>query len=145
MDADITNHHQRIQQRVMVEDPQLSQLGLPLQKINKHVGDFVRRQEALTSVASTKQMTNIVCKRNVSDATIPDEVLPTRMPETDRPQLAVFQSQHLAGKSQSSYSSILKTHRRFPSEFTQPDTQDITTDLNGKENRRVHLEQNSHV
>ena len=89
---DITNHYQRIQQRVMVEDLQLSQLGLPLPKINsKCVGDFVRRQEALASEASTKQLTNVICKRNASDATLPDaEVLPTRMPETDRPHVAVI-------------------------------------------------------
>lgn len=40
--------YQRLQQRLPVDDPEISRLGIPFVKINsKSVADFIRRQEAI--------------------------------------------------------------------------------------------------
>ncbi|KAL2083747.1 hypothetical protein ACEWY4_021520 [Coilia grayii] len=46
----------RMQQRVTVDDPELSKLGIPILKINtKSVSEFIRRQEALSATNVTDQ------------------------------------------------------------------------------------------
>ena len=50
----ITKMYERMQQRVMVDDPVLSKLIISLPRINsKSVHDFIRRQEALASIGTT--------------------------------------------------------------------------------------------
>ncbi|KAL2076465.1 hypothetical protein ACEWY4_027929 [Coilia grayii] len=52
----ITTMYQRMQQRVTVDDPELSKLGIPILKINtKSVSEFIRRQEALSATNVTDQ------------------------------------------------------------------------------------------
>ena len=51
----ITKAYSRIQQLVLVDDPVLSKVGIPLPKINsKTVRDFIHRQERLANYHSTK-------------------------------------------------------------------------------------------
>ncbi|ESO87510.1 hypothetical protein LOTGIDRAFT_166390 [Lottia gigantea] len=96
----ITQHYQRMQHRVMVEDPILSRLAIPLPKINsKCVAEFIRRQEVLIAKNSTTAPKDIITKEtHVTDIEMPQPLeLPTVMPVTDRPQIPVVERECLAG------------------------------------------------
>eukprot|EP00066_Takifugu_rubripes_P011898 XP_011601164.1 PREDICTED: uncharacterized protein LOC101061554 [Takifugu rubripes] len=52
----LTRLYQHVQQRVIVDDAELSKLGIPLLKINsKSIAHFIRRQEALSAANVTDQ------------------------------------------------------------------------------------------
>lgn len=58
---EVTRLYQRVQQRVTVDDPELSMLGIPILKINtKSVAEFIRRQEALSARNVTDQGLSIL-------------------------------------------------------------------------------------
>lgn len=81
----ITTSYERMVQRVMVEDPVLSKLGMPLPKINrKCVRDFLRRQEALASTNATNQGVTIIRRvTSISSTPLPDAPpLPSTRPQT---------------------------------------------------------------
>jgi hypothetical protein len=86
----IHKSYERIQHRVLVEDPILSKLGIPLPKINtKCIRDFMRRQEALASSHSTAQGSAIQTRiKSISSLTLPDTPkLPTTIEKNKRPEM----------------------------------------------------------
>ena len=77
----ITRAYERLQHKILVEDPVLSKLGIPLPKINsKCVRDFIRRQERLINYNATKQSTKIVRRLDqVVTCTLPEPSVQPRV------------------------------------------------------------------
>ncbi|XP_017564809.1 uncharacterized protein LOC108434293 isoform X2 [Pygocentrus nattereri] len=68
----ILKAYERIQHRILVEDPVLCRAGIPLPKINiKTVRDFIRRQERLLNLHATKQPATITKTTSISYADLP--------------------------------------------------------------------------
>ena len=97
----ITTIYQRMAQRVTVDDPVLSKLGIPLLKINsKCVAEFIRRQEALSGKNVTDQGLSILrrCESIASCDQSPALELPDVRPVTsNRPQTEYPDVPNLAG------------------------------------------------
>ncbi|XP_056598698.1 uncharacterized protein LOC130417277 [Triplophysa dalaica] len=69
----ILKAYERIQHRILLLDPVLSKVGIPLPKINiKTVRDFIRRQERLINLQSTKPPSATISKTSsVSSKDLP--------------------------------------------------------------------------
>ena len=97
----ITTIYQRMAQRVTVDDPVLSKLGIPLLKINtKCVAEFIRRQEALSGKNVTDQGLSILrrCESIASSDQSPALELPEVRPaSSNRPQTEYPDVPNLAG------------------------------------------------
>ncbi|XP_038071853.1 uncharacterized protein LOC119740580 [Patiria miniata] len=96
----ITKLYERMQQRVMVEDPILSKLGIPLPKVNtKCVREFLRRQEALASTNATSHGNTIIRRwQSVSGAKLPDAPeMPQKRGQTDWPETTYADIPSMAG------------------------------------------------
>ncbi|XP_062393947.1 uncharacterized protein LOC134082321 [Sardina pilchardus] len=100
----ITSMYQRVQQRVTVDDAELSRLGIPILKVNsKCVSEFIRRQEALSAKNVTDQGLDVL-RRHQSVAgdddtatQTPAPELPVERPHTSRPQVEYEVTPSLAG------------------------------------------------
>nr|XP_021326769.1 uncharacterized protein LOC101885269 [Danio rerio] len=96
----ITKLYQRVQQRVTVDDDQLSKLGIPILKINsKCVSEFIRRQEALSATNVTDQGLSVLRRHQSVSSTSqpPAEELPEERPHTSRPAVQYPITTSLAG------------------------------------------------
>ncbi|KAL0188361.1 hypothetical protein M9458_015460 [Cirrhinus mrigala] len=96
----ITKMYQRVQQRVTVDDAELSKLGIPILKINsKCVSEFIRRQEALSATNVTDQGLAVLRRhQSVSRTSQPPAVeLPDERPHTSRPAVQYEVTASLAG------------------------------------------------
>lgn len=68
----ILKAYERIQHRVLVEDPVLSKMGIPLPKINvKTVRDFIHKQERLINIQATKMPLTISRTTSISSTDLP--------------------------------------------------------------------------
>lgn len=98
--ARITAAYQRMQQRVTVDDPVLSKLGIPILKINtRSISDFLRRQEALSALHVTDPGLGVLRPHQSITTTrqAPAPELPEQVPHTDRPQVEYSITPSLAG------------------------------------------------
>ncbi|KAK6324441.1 hypothetical protein J4Q44_G00037830 [Coregonus suidteri] len=79
--------YERVQHRILVEDPVLCKAGIPLPKINsKTVQDFIRRQERLLNLHATKQPSTITKTTSISSADLPPAPhQPAVLPPPDYP------------------------------------------------------------
>nr|XP_009298892.1 uncharacterized protein LOC101885685 [Danio rerio] len=96
----ITKLYQRVQQRVTVDDDQLSKLGIPILKINsKCVSEFIRRQEALSATNVIDQGLSVLRRHQSVSSTSqpPAEELPEERPHTSRPPVQYPITTSLAG------------------------------------------------
>ena len=96
----ITTMYQRVQQRVTVDDPELSKLGIPILKVNsKCVAEFIRRQEALSATNVTDQGLSVLRRHQsvASSSQPPAAELPDERPHTARPQVQYLVTPSLAG------------------------------------------------
>ena len=96
----ITTMYQRVQQRVTVDDPELSKLGIPILKVNsKCVAEFIRRQEALSATNVTDQGLSVLRRHQsvASTSQPPAAELPDERPHTARPQVQYLVTPSLAG------------------------------------------------
>lgn len=95
----IAKAYERLQHRVLVEDPFLSKLGIPLPKIDtKTVCDFIRRQERLLNLRSTKLPSATVLKTMlISSKELPlAPCQPSVLPPPDFPQM---EFEHISSKA----------------------------------------------
>ena len=68
----ILKAYERVQHRILVEDPIMCKAGIPLPKINiKTVRDFIRRQERLLNLRATKQSSMLTKTTSISSAALP--------------------------------------------------------------------------
>lgn len=68
----ILKAYERVQHRILVEDPILCKAGIPLPKVNvKTVRDFIRHQERLLNLHATKQSSMITKTASISSADLP--------------------------------------------------------------------------
>ncbi|KAI4796966.1 hypothetical protein KUCAC02_026638 [Chaenocephalus aceratus] len=83
--------YERIQHRVLVDDPILCKAGFPLPKINiKTVQDFIRAQERLLNLRVTEQPAMLSKTTSVSSADLPPAPhQPAVLPPPDYPPDAV--------------------------------------------------------
>jgi len=82
----ILKAYERIQHCILLEDPVLSKVGIPLPKINiKTVRDFIRRQEKLINLQSTRMPSATVLKTtSISSKNLPPAPCqPSVLPPTD--------------------------------------------------------------
>ncbi len=96
----INKMYQCVQQRVTVDDAELSKLGIPILKINsKCVSEFIRRQEALSATNVTDQGLAVVRRhQSVSSTSQPPAIeLPDERPHTSRPTVQYQVTASLAG------------------------------------------------
>ncbi|CAF89026.1 unnamed protein product, partial [Tetraodon nigroviridis] len=96
----LTKLYQRAQQRVTVDDAELSKLGIPLLKMNtKSIRDFIRRQEALSATNVTDQGASVLRRhQSVGQCNLPPaRELPLERPHTSRPQVTYEVTPSLAG------------------------------------------------
>ncbi|KAK0138575.1 hypothetical protein N1851_024887 [Merluccius polli] len=96
----VTKMYQRVQQRVTVDEAELSKLGIPILKINsKCVSEFIRRQEASSARNVTDQGLAVLHRhQSIADTTqtsAPE--LPEERPHTSRPQVEYEVTPSLAG------------------------------------------------
>ncbi|XP_048843326.1 uncharacterized protein LOC125715607 [Brienomyrus brachyistius] len=91
--------YQRIQHRILVEDPVLCKAGIPLPKINtKTVRDFIRRQERLLNMRATKQPLTITKTTSISSADLPPAPhQPAVLPAPDYPLMEYVPTPSTAG------------------------------------------------
>ncbi|KAL2098418.1 hypothetical protein ACEWY4_007625 [Coilia grayii] len=95
-----TSAYQRMQQRVTVDDPVLSKLGIPILKINsRSISDFLRRQEALSATNITDPALGVLRRHQsiASTSQAPAPELPDQLPHTARPQVQYEITPSLAG------------------------------------------------
>lgn len=97
----VSELYQVMQQRINIDDAQLSKLAIPLPHINsKCVAAFIKRQTSLASFNSTKPTSAIKRREeSVSDQILPavDE-LPATRPETSRPEVQYMHVDSHAGE-----------------------------------------------
>nr|XP_055054292.1 uncharacterized protein LOC129439592 [Misgurnus anguillicaudatus]XP_055054305.1 uncharacterized protein LOC129439599 [Misgurnus anguillicaudatus]XP_055054316.1 uncharacterized protein LOC129439606 [Misgurnus anguillicaudatus] len=116
---EVTRLYQRVQQRVTVDDPVLSKLGIPILKINtKSVAEFIRRQEALSARNVTDQGLSILRRQQSLSGTSqpPALELPDERPQTSRPQVQYEFTPSLAGTRRLKQ----RVTRSLPPTSTQP-------------------------
>lgn len=95
----ITKAYERVQHRVLIEDPVLSKLGIPLPKINtKTVRDFICRQERLLNLQSTKIPSAAILKTTSISSTDlpPTPCQPSVLPP---PEYPLIQYDHIPSKA----------------------------------------------
>ncbi|XP_053271555.1 uncharacterized protein LOC128429789 isoform X3 [Pleuronectes platessa] len=96
----ITTLYQRVQQRVTVDDAELSKLGIPILKMNnKSVAEFIRRQEAFSATNVTDRGLSILQRpQSITSTSLPPAAeLPDERPHTSRPQVQYEVTLSLAG------------------------------------------------
>ena len=96
----ITSVYQRLAQRITVDDPVLSKLGIPLLKINtKCLSEFIRRQEALSGKNVTDQGLSLMqrCESIANTDQASAIELPDMRPVTSRPHTEYPVIPNLAG------------------------------------------------
>lgn len=96
----ITKMYQHVQQRVTVDDLELSKLGIPILKVNsKCVAEFIRRQEALSAKNVTDQGLSVLRRHQgvASTSQPPAAELPDERPHTAPPQVQYLVTPSLAG------------------------------------------------
>ena len=95
----ILKAYERIQHRVLVEDPILSKAGIPLPKINiKTVRDFIRCQERLLNLNATRQPSTITKTTSISSAELPPAPhQPAVLPPPDYPLMEYVPTPSMAG------------------------------------------------
>ena len=95
----ILKAYERIQHRVLVEDPILSKAGIPLPKINiKTVRDFIRCQERLLNLNATRQPSTITKTTSISSADLPPAPhQPAVLPPPDYPLMEYVPTPSMAG------------------------------------------------
>ncbi len=84
----IVRVYEWLQRQILVDDPILGTIGIPLPKVNsKCVRDFIRKQERLINFQSTRQPTGITkCLQSISSADLPAATpLPDTLPPADGP------------------------------------------------------------
>ncbi|XP_076841988.1 uncharacterized protein LOC143486080 [Brachyhypopomus gauderio] len=111
----ILKGYERIQHRVLVEDPVLCKAGIPLPKINiKTVRDFIHRQERLLNLHATKQPCTITKTRSISTADLPPAPLqPAVLPPPDYPLMQYVPTPSTAGtKVLKGRTDIMTPHSR---------------------------------
>ncbi|KAK6309826.1 hypothetical protein J4Q44_G00197070 [Coregonus suidteri] len=91
--------YERVQHRILVEDPVLCKAGIPLPKINsKTVQDFIRRQERLLNLHATKQPSTITKTTSISSADLPPAPhQPAVLPPPDYPLMEYVPTPSTAG------------------------------------------------
>lgn len=96
----ITKLYQSVHQRVTVDDPELSRLGIPILKINtKCVAEFIRRQEASSAISVTDQGLAVLRRHQsiTSTSQPPAAELPAQRPHSSQPQVHFEFTPSLAG------------------------------------------------
>ncbi|XP_048881499.1 uncharacterized protein LOC125748878 [Brienomyrus brachyistius] len=95
----IVKAYQRIQHRILVEDPVLCKAGIPLPKINtKTVRDFIRRQERLLNMRATKQPLTVTKTTSISSVDLPPAPhQPAVLPAPDYPRMEYVPTPSTAG------------------------------------------------
>ncbi|KAA8577917.1 hypothetical protein FQN60_017508, partial [Etheostoma spectabile] len=95
----ILNAYDRIQHRVLVDDPVLCKAGIPLPKINtKTVRDFIRQQERLVNLHATRQPAVISKTNSVSSEKLPPAPRqPAVLPPPDYPVMEYVPTPSTAG------------------------------------------------
>ncbi|XP_056879706.1 uncharacterized protein LOC130520133 isoform X1 [Takifugu flavidus] len=102
----LTRLYQRVQQRVTVDDAELSKLGIPLLKINtKSIAHFIRRQEALSAANVTDHGLSVLRRhQSIAQCSQPPALeLPLERPHTSRPQVTYEVTPSLAGTRKLKY------------------------------------------
>ncbi|KAK3544019.1 hypothetical protein QTP70_034281, partial [Hemibagrus guttatus] len=91
--------YERIQHRILGEDPILSKAGIPLPKINiKTVRDFVHRQERLLNLHAMKQPSTVTKTTSISSAELPPVPhQPAVLPPPDYPIIQHVPTSSTAG------------------------------------------------
>lgn len=97
--ASILKAYDRIQHRVLVDDPILCKAGIPLPKINtKTVRDFIRQQERLVNLHATRQPAVISKITSVSSEELPPAPRqPAVLPPPDYPVMEYIPTPSTAG------------------------------------------------
>ncbi|KAK7131740.1 hypothetical protein R3I93_018338 [Phoxinus phoxinus] len=97
--ASILKAYDRIQHRVLVDDPILCKAGIPLPKINtKTVRDFIRQQERLVNLHATRQPVVISKTTSVSSEELPPAPRqPAVLPPPDYPVIEYIPTPSTAG------------------------------------------------
>ncbi|XP_029691386.1 uncharacterized protein [Takifugu rubripes] len=96
----LTRLYQHVQQRVIVDDAELSKLGIPLLKINsKSIAHFIRRQEALSAANVTDQGPPVLRRhQSIAQCSQPPALeLSLERLHTSRPQVTYEVTPSLAG------------------------------------------------
>ncbi|TWW78042.1 hypothetical protein D4764_11G0001630 [Takifugu flavidus] len=96
----LTRLYQHVQQRVIVDDAELSKLGIPLLKINsKSIAHFIRRQEALSAANVTDQGPSVLRRhQSIAQCSQPPALeLSLERLHTSRPQVTYEVTPSLAG------------------------------------------------
>lgn len=98
-ESTIAKAYERLQHRVLVEDPVLSKLGIPLPKIDtKTVCDFIRHQERLVNLRSTKLPSATVLKTMlISSKELP--LAPCQMSVLPPPDFPHMEFEHISSKA----------------------------------------------
>lgn len=126
--SSILKAYGKIQHCILVEDPVLSKMGIPLPKINsKTVRDFIRRQERLVNLQATKMPSLVILKTtSVSSEELPPaECQPSVLPPPAYPEMEYKQIPSTAG------TKILKSRSDItaPAPKTPSPTKHNTTPL----------------
>ncbi len=98
-ESTIVKAYERLQHHVLVEDPVLSKLGIPLPKVDtKTVCDFIRHQERILNLRSTKLPSATVLKTMlISSKELPlAPCQPSVLPPPDVPQM---EFEHISSKA----------------------------------------------
>ncbi|KAK1889506.1 Protein PRR14L [Dissostichus eleginoides] len=113
----ILKAYERIQHRVLVDDPVLSKAGFPLPKINiKTVRDFIRAQERLVNLLATNQPAMLSKTTSVSSAHSPPAPhQPAVLPPPDYPLMQYVPTPSTAG------TKLLKGRRDMIAPLTPSD------------------------
>ncbi|KAJ4948955.1 hypothetical protein JOQ06_020476 [Pogonophryne albipinna] len=110
--------YERIQHRVLVDDPILCKAGFPLPKINvKTVRDFIRAQERLLNLRATDQPAMLSKTTSVSSADLPPAPhQPAVLPPPDYPLMQYVPTPSTAG------TKLLKGRRDMILPLSHPQT-----------------------
>ncbi|XP_044072927.1 uncharacterized protein LOC122885638 [Siniperca chuatsi] len=112
----ILKAYERIQHRILVEDPVLCKAGIPLPKINiTTVQDFIRCQERLLNLHATKQPSTITKTTSISSADLPPAAhQPAVLPPPDYPLMEYAPTPSTAG------TKVLKGRTDIITPLSQP-------------------------
>ncbi|XDV45331.1 hypothetical protein PO909_013447 [Leuciscus waleckii] len=125
----ILKAYERIQHCILVEDPVLSKVGIPLPKINiKTVRDFIRRQEKLINLQSTRMPSATVLKTtSISSKNLPPAPCqPSVLPPPDYEQIVYEHIPSKAGtkvlKASSSHGDTSASAKPAEATYSHDDT-----------------------
>ncbi|XP_049334369.1 uncharacterized protein LOC111194625 [Astyanax mexicanus] len=116
----ILKAYERIQHRILAEDPVLCRAGIPLPKINiKTVRDFIRCQERILNLHSTKQPSTITKTTSISSADLPPAPLQLAvLPPPDYPMMEYVPTPSMAGtkmlKERTDIMTLSRPHPTLP-------------------------------